>query len=132
MPCGAKGRLFSVFPLNNQHKRNKPMNEKRRNEIRALEKRLENEVSLAAAKLNALLTEIREAYEQVRDDEQESRDNIPESLQESDRATASDEAISHLEDLVSDLETAEQAVEEIANGIADLVQKSDGSKGQDV
>ncbi len=108
------------------------MNEKRRNEIRALEKRLENEVSLAAAKLNALLTEIREAYEQVRDDEQESRDNIPESLQDSERATASDEAILNLEDLVSDLETAESAAEEIATRIPDLVQKSDESKGQDV
>ncbi len=107
------------------------MNEKRRNEIRGLEKRLENEVSQAAAKLNALLTEIREAYEQVRDDEQESRDNIPESLQDSDRANASDEAISNLEDLISDLETAESAAEEIATGIPDLVQKSDESKGQD-
>jgi methyl-accepting chemotaxis protein len=127
-----RARLFSVFPLNNQHKKNKVMNEKRRNEIRVLEKRLETELSESAKKLWDLLTEIREAYEQVRDDEQESRDNIPESLQDSERATASDESISNLEDLVSDLETAEQAVEEIVNGIADLVQKSDESKGQDV
>jgi DNA repair exonuclease SbcCD ATPase subunit len=105
------------------------MNEKRRNEIRALEKRLETEVTEIATKLHDLLTEIKEAYEQVRDDEQESRDNIPDGLQDGDRAQASDSAIEAIEDLISDLETHEENVGELKDAVADLVAKSDEAKG---
>ena len=105
------------------------MNDARRKEIRDLENQLEKEVSPLIEKLHDLLTHIKEGYEQVRDAEQESRDNIPESLQDGERAQASDEAISNLEDLISDLETHESFACEIKDAIADLVQKSDEAKG---
>jgi len=54
--------------------------------------------------LEALLSEIKDAIESVKDEEQEYYDNMPEGLQGSDRGYAAEAAISNLEDAISMME----------------------------
>jgi uncharacterized coiled-coil DUF342 family protein len=72
------------------------MNKDRRNQIA--------EVAAKLADLEALRDEIKEAIENIRDEEQEYFDNMPEGLQQSDRGYAAEEAISQLDEAVSALE----------------------------
>lgn len=72
------------------------MNKQRRTDIA--------EIIAKLADLDALKNEIKEAIEQVRDEEQEYYDNMPEGLQGSDRGYAAEEAISNLEDAASMLD----------------------------
>jgi len=54
--------------------------------------------------MDALREEIREALENVRDEEQEYFDNMPESLQGGDKGHIAESAISNLENAISALE----------------------------
>lgn len=73
------------------------MNDARRKQIRAIITRLGKASDLG-------LEDLREALEGIRDDEQEAYDNMPEALQAGERGTASEAAVSVLEDVISGLE----------------------------
>jgi methyl-accepting chemotaxis protein len=105
------------------------MNNARRNELRRLEDLLQNKMLPAATALAALIEEIKLGYDQVRDDEQESIDNLPESLQSSERADDMGEVVSTIEDIANDLDTAFDAVREIASAVEGFIQRSDEAKG---
>ncbi len=52
------------------------------------------------------LEQLHADIEAIRDEEQESFDNTPESLQQSEKGQKSEEAISTLEDVASEIENA--------------------------
>lgn len=72
------------------------MNKQRRTDIAAIISKL--------ADLEALKDEIKEAIEQVRDEEQDYYDNMPEGLQGSDRGYAAEEAVGQLDEAASMLD----------------------------
>lgn len=64
--------------------------------------------------LASQLAAIREAIEAVRDEEQEAFDNLPEGLQQGERGEAMESAIDTLENVATDLESAESSLGELA------------------
>jgi uncharacterized coiled-coil DUF342 family protein len=72
------------------------MNKDRRKTIASITEQL--------AELEALRDSIKEAIEEVRDEEQEYFDNMPEGFQMADRGQAAEGAISNLENAISQLE----------------------------
>lgn len=88
------------------------MNNQRRKDIA--------EIVAKLADLDALKNELKDAIEQVRDEEQEYYDNMPEGLQGSDRGYAAEEAINNLDEAVSmlddlDVDTLVSSLEEAAS-----------------
>jgi hypothetical protein len=55
--------------------------------------------------------------EALRDEEQEYFDNIPESLQGGDRGMAAESAIQFMDEAISAIENAREAIEEITNNL---------------
>jgi prefoldin subunit 5 len=70
----------------------------------------------ALTKLSARIAEIREELEALRDEEQEYFDNMPESLQGGDKGDVAQTAIGEMESAITSLESAEQEVDNAANG----------------
>lgn len=88
------------------------MNKQRRKEIQAIRDKLED--------LTSKIAELRDGIDTIKDDEQEYYDNMPESLQSSDRGTAAEEAVSHLD-------TALEALDEIANQASEATEALDSA-----
>lgn len=61
-----------------------------------------------------LIAEGRAMLEQARDEEQEYHDNMPENLQNGSKGDDASQAIDALETVISELESAESSIEEIA------------------
>lgn len=106
------------------------MNEARRKQLRALEDRLEKEVSTLAAQLHAALEEIAGKFSDIKEEEEEAHGNLPDALQEGEKGQAMQESISALEDLDGMLIEHVDALETLKDGITELVTKSDEAKGQ--
>ena len=66
-------------------------------------------------KLAALIDDIRNEADSIKDEEQEAFDNLPESLQSGEKGDAMQESISRLEDAVSSLESID--LDEIATAL---------------
>lgn len=73
------------------------MNNQRRKEI--------NEIAARIAGLQEIAREIIGALESIRDDEQDYFDNMPEGLQAGERGEKAENAISALDDVISDIES---------------------------
>lgn len=73
------------------------MNTKRR---KAISKAIEDYLN----KETAAREELRNALEAVRDEEEEAYDNLPESIQDTEKGEAMQNAISALEDFISELD----------------------------
>ncbi len=77
------------------------MNNKRRKRLREAGSLIGNAMSIV---------------EQVKDEEQDSLDNIPEGLQESERCTLMEDAVSNLEDAISSLSDASNSISSVLGG----------------
>lgn len=105
------------------------MNNQRRNEIRAIEKRIEQ----LSPKLDALREEInsiRESLENVRDEEQSAFDAMPESMQDGERGERMQSSIDALEVAISDLEDLHGNLP-LSDDIDVIIGSTDEAKGED-
>jgi t-SNARE complex subunit (syntaxin) len=75
------------------------MNDKRRREIR---------------KIKEQIADLAMRLEDIRDQEQESFDNMPESLQQGERGEKMESAINELEEVINDIQYADDKLETAA------------------
>ena len=64
-------------------------------------------------KVIALIGEARSLLEELKEEEEEYRDNMPENLQGSERYEKADEACYNMEEVIDNLEDAENTLEEV-------------------
>lgn len=83
-------------------------------------KEIDRIISEINDKLTPLVDEIREAIEAVRDEEQDYYDNMPESLQGGEKGDTAQEAISQLEEALTEIEAID------FNAVADYLASAQG------
>lgn len=80
------------------------MNKDRRKKLDALQDRI-TAAKAGAEALAAVVAEIREEIETLRDEEQDSFDNLPEGLQQGEKGQAMEDAVNAMDDAMSELES---------------------------
>ena len=106
------------------------MNQTRRNDIRAAERRLDAlkpQFSILDT-IKAELANVKDELERLRDEEQDYLDNMPESLQSSEKADTAGEAISSLDEAISEIESLVEAFPE-ADALDMITDLTDAAKG---
>lgn len=72
-------------------------------------------IAKSIREVQEIMDGIRADIEGIQDEEQEAFDNLPESIQESERGENSQYAIDELEDILSNLDTIKDDVENLAD-----------------
>lgn len=85
------------------------MNKARRKQIEAVKDKI--------ADAQALIAEIMEEVESIRDEEQDYLDNIPENLQASERYDAAEESVSNLDNACDELSSLDYTMESIVESL---------------
>ncbi len=85
------------------------MNKRRRQDIIALIERAQG--------MKAVLDELRESIETIRDEEQDYFDAMSESLQDGEKGSAAEEVISHLDAAVEAVDEVDTAFDEVVSSL---------------
>ncbi len=108
------------------------MNNTRRNDIRAAEKRLDA-LKPSFAIIDTIKNElesVKEELERLRDEEQDYLDNMPESLQNGEKAEAATEAVNSLDEALSELDNLIEGFPD-ADALDTVTNATDAAKGSE-